>query len=125
LALGSYLTTEEGRALVRNKNVLELGAGTGFMSLLCAKYLGARHVLATDGDVAIVEDVQTNIFLNSLAGTSRIEASVYKWGHALMDGSLSFHDEAVDFDVVLGADIVRFREILWSTTLISCPPPDI
>jgi protein-lysine N-methyltransferase EEF2KMT len=107
LHLGSYLVTDEGRGLIKNKNVLELGAGTGFVSLLCAKNLKARRVLATDGDVTVVEDIKTNIFMNGLADSGLIEGSVFKWGHALLDGSLSFHDEAVDFDIVLGADIVR------------------
>jgi hypothetical protein len=76
------------------------------VSILCSRHLQAQRVLATDGDVAVVEDINTNIFLNGLAGINRIEGSVFKWGHALLDGSLSFHDEMVDFDLVLGADIV-------------------
>jgi protein-lysine N-methyltransferase EEF2KMT len=111
LHLATYLSSEEGRSVVKNKNVLELGAGTGVVSCLCAKHLRARHVLATDGDVSVVEDIKTNVFLNGLADTGRMEASVFKWGHALLDGTLSFHDETVQFNVVIGADIVCFRTL--------------
>jgi len=41
LHLGSYLLTTEGADLIRDKSVLELGAGTGFLPILCAKHLEA------------------------------------------------------------------------------------
>lgn len=50
--------------LVKGKNVLELGAGTGFLSLLCAGELDARHVLATDGLAHVCESLQVNVDLN-------------------------------------------------------------
>ena len=39
---------------IANRRVLELGAGTGLPSLLCARHLGAARVLATDGNMAAV-----------------------------------------------------------------------
>lgn len=55
LHLGSFMCTERGRRLTRNKTVLELGAGKGLVSYLCLSYLGARQVYPTDGDGNCVE----------------------------------------------------------------------
>ena len=54
LRLGSYLVLQN-RALVEGKRVIELGTGTGLLSILCAKCLGASHVLATDGAAHVIE----------------------------------------------------------------------
>ncbi|KAH0564890.1 hypothetical protein GP486_001729 [Trichoglossum hirsutum] len=107
LHLGTYLwQSPEGRDLVRGKNVLELGAGTGFLSILCAKYLGSSQVLATDGDPAVVEAIETNFFLNGLHGGSKqVGASVLKWGWTLMGRVVEGHDEGHEWDVVIGADV--------------------
>ena len=86
--------------------MLELGAGTGFLSILCAKHLGSRHVLATDGDAHIVEDLETNIFLNGLDQNSGIESRVFRWGSSLKDAGGWGSDKFEDDIVVLGADIV-------------------
>ncbi|KAK5631425.1 hypothetical protein RRF57_007139 [Xylaria bambusicola] len=53
LHLGSYLLTKPGHDVIRGKSILELGAGTGFLAILCAKHLGARHVTTTDGDESV------------------------------------------------------------------------
>ena len=43
---------------VAGRRVLELGAGTGLPSLLCARHLCAAHVIATDSNRAAVERLQ-------------------------------------------------------------------
>ena len=106
LHLGAYLATASGRALVHGKNVLELGAGTGFLSIFCAKHAGASHTLATDGDGGTVDDIGANIYVNGLERSRRIRATVFKWGHALIDELLSPPAEARVYDVALGADVV-------------------
>ena len=45
---------QERPGVIANRRVLELGAGTGLPSLLCARHLGAARVLATDGNMAAV-----------------------------------------------------------------------
>ena len=102
LHLGNYLLSR-GQDLVRDKHVLELGAGTGFLSILCAKHLKARHVAATDGDEGIVNALRENIFVNGLEGDSRIESLVLRWATPLSE--VAFADESA-IDVVVGADIV-------------------
>ncbi|KAJ8125445.1 hypothetical protein O1611_g8195 [Lasiodiplodia mahajangana] len=66
LHLGSYLLTDSGQDLVRGKAVLELGAGTGFLAILCAKHLGARRVTTTDGDETVVDYLKENLALNEV-----------------------------------------------------------
>ena len=97
LHLGQYLCARP--SLVRGKRVLELGAGTGYLSILCAKYLGAAQVVASDGSGDVVANLPDNLFLNGLQDcASRIAAVELKWGHGLVgtEGGV---------DVVLGADI--------------------
>ena len=45
---------------VAGRRVLELGAGTGLPSLLCARHLCAAHVIATDSNRAAVERLQAD-----------------------------------------------------------------
>ncbi len=112
LHLGAYLASHTGKACVHGKNILELGAGTGFLSIFCAKHAGAIHVLATDGDGDAVDDIGANIYLNGLEDSGRIETIVLKWGHALIDELLSGQDEGRMYDVVLGADVVCMHHVL-------------
>jgi len=103
LHLASYLSSR-GRDHFQDKRILELGAGTGLLSILCAKYLNARHVAATDGDEGIVDALRENIFLNGLEGDNRIESLVLRWGWPLSE--TTFADDS-PFDIVVGSDIVR------------------
>ena len=106
LHLGAYLLSPQSRSVVQGKNVLELGAGTGFVSILCAKHLGARHVTATDGDEGVIEALNDNLFLNGLDDESEVNASVLRWGWGLKGTWVEEECETWPYDVVLGADIV-------------------
>ena len=106
LRLGYYLTTE-ARSLIQGKNVLEVGAGTGLLSMICAKYLDASFVLATDGIAHIVDSIQHNMDLNSSASTMSIDAKILNWTdlseiHELLADS---EGRPRKYDVVLGSDI--------------------
>lgn len=94
---------------MRDKNVFELGAGTGFVSILCAKHLGAKHVTATDGDEAVIEALKENLFLNGLDDEAKVNASVLRWGRALKDSWVEEEFEDWPYDVILGADIVSLH----------------
>ena len=86
------------------------------MSLLAAKWLGARYVLATDGSGEAVEGARDGMFINRLEGEKGegvMEARVLKWGHAV--GGEVLGDEEGEgegeggergFDYVVGADVV-------------------
>jgi len=109
LHLGSYLLTSEGVEHVREKNVLELGAGTGFLSILCAKHLQAKHVASTDGDEGVVEALRENLFVNGLDDVEKVLTSILRWGQGLRGTWVEEDCETWPYDVVVGADIVSRR----------------
>ena len=79
---------------VRGKRVLELGAGTGLLSLMSAKQ-GAAQVVATDADEGVLSRLAQAAKRNDLP----VVCKKYLWGDDL--ASLG-----TDFDVILGADVV-------------------
>lgn len=109
LHLGTYLSLlSDGLSspdeLIRGQRVIELGAGTGFISLLCKKYLGAERVLMTDGNAKLVDlfngpCLKQNGFDK---GNHIIEGTQWIWGEPLSNGS----KEKEQFDIALGADVV-------------------
>lgn len=104
--LGGFLCSPAGQSLVHGRSVLELGAGTGLLSILCARHLNAQHVLATDGDPGIVETIKTNFFLNNVDSDARFECQTLRWGTHLLALDREELMKGL-YDVVLGADIVR------------------
>ena len=106
LNLGHFLFSAEGRSYAAGKKILELGAGIGFLAVNCAKYLGADHVLATDGSREALDDLESNIYINGLGNSEKIYTSVLKWGHTLNSGLLDPHDTCQPYDTIIGADVV-------------------
>lgn len=123
LHLGAYLTTGAGRQHVSGKKVIELGAGTGLLSILCAKCLAAQHVLATDGDEAVVDAIKTNLFINydESSTMSQTEASVLRWGRMIDDKTITEDLGMPSYDLILGADVVSpaHRAPIHSTTWLT------
>lgn len=110
LHLGQFLTTSP--SLIRAKNVLELGAGTGYLSILCAKFLAANLTIASDGSDDVVANLPENFFLNSLQGSKAIQAMDVKWGYALLGTEDKHWNGGKPIDVVLGADITYDRSAI-------------
>jgi predicted nicotinamide N-methyase len=104
LHLGNYLCANQD-SLVRGKSILELGAGTGYVSILCAKHLEASHVLATDGSDDVVTSLSTNFYLNNLQDSTVIEGKELKWGQALVGGEHPQWNGGRSIDLILGADL--------------------
>lgn len=104
--------------LVMRKNILELGAGTGFLSLLCAGELGAKHVLATDGLTHVCESLRANADLNkdndTLHGHNPPQVHQLDWtDRSELDQLLEdAQKESVRYDLVIGADITYHPDIL-------------
>ncbi|KAH8668724.1 hypothetical protein BX600DRAFT_510792 [Xylariales sp. PMI_506] len=110
--------------VVAGKTVLELGAGTGFLSILCARYLGAARVLSTDGDAEVVRGIGENLLLNDLAPAGGREAEVVPvvpvvarrlfWGKGQDDDGMRLLAKEVaagkGFDIVMGADLIYNHE---------------
>ena len=103
LHLGNYLCAHA--SLVIGKSVLELGAGTGYVSILCSKHLGALHVLSTDGSDDVVAGLSTNFYLNGLQDKIAIEGKELKWGHALIGSEHPEWNSGRQIELVLGADL--------------------
>lgn len=110
LHLGQYLC--ENPVVVQGKRLLELGAGTGYLSILCAKYLGAEHIIATDGSDDVVNNMPDNLFLNELQGSENIVATPLNWGWALVGTEEDRWNGGRPLDVVLGADITYDKTII-------------
>ena len=106
LYLGAYLSSPRGKHFVTGKSILELGAGTGFLSILCAKHLGAQRMLATDGSQQVIDDLRPNIRLNELEGSELIQTAILQWGHTLIGGVADCREDKRSYDLVLGADVV-------------------
>ena len=106
LFLGAYLSSTDGKHFVTGKRVLELGAGTGFLSILVAKHLGAHYVLATDGSQEVISDLKSNILLNELEDRELIQTAILQWGHTLIGGAVDCRNEKHSYDLALGADVV-------------------
>ncbi|TLD16484.1 uncharacterized protein PgNI_00095 [Pyricularia grisea] len=120
LHLGQYLCLHAD-ALVSGRRVLELGAGTGYLSMLCAAHLGAAHVVASDGSDDVVANLPEGAFLNGLqqegdaaaaGGTAKKVATAavvqpmdLKWGHALVGTEDDRWNGGEPVDLVLGADV--------------------
>lgn len=110
LQLGSYFASPDGQSSIRGKRLFELGAGTGMLSILCARYLGIAGIVATDGDETVVDAIKTNFFLNGLDidDSSRcvVRTAALKWGWPV-DATTFHEDYGMEApDILVGADVV-------------------
>lgn len=104
--LGQYLCAEP--SLIKNKRVLELGAGTGYLAVLCARHLGSDRVIASDGSDEVVGYLSDSFFLNGLQSSSAVSATQLRWGHTLVGAE--WCGDGVD--TVLGADITYDASVI-------------
>ncbi|KAL6705140.1 hypothetical protein ACN47E_007245 [Coniothyrium glycines] len=116
LLLGSYLGSEDGQSFVAHKKIFELGAGTGMLSILCAKHLNVAGIVATDGDEAVVDAIKTNLFLNGLeteaSNTCQVRTAALKWGYPI-DATTFAEDYGMEVpDIVLGADVTYDKSVI-------------
>lgn len=114
----AYFLSSAGVSLIENKNILELGAGTGLLSILCAGPLKAHQVIATDGDIDVVENIESNAALNATlfetaANKKNLTAKVLDWADTPgLSQVLQYEGNKVSLDVILGADITYAVESL-------------
>ena len=106
----SYFLSTEGQSIVKGRKILELGAGTGMLSILCANNLNAKSVMATDGLPEVVASMQRNIALNPKTEPEAViaEAAHFDWTNSdTFTHSLGLNKvgEWPKYDLILGADI--------------------
>lgn len=102
LHLGQYLCTKPD--VVRGKRVLELGTGTGYVSVICAKYLGATRVIASDGSDGVLRGLAETMYLDGLQDSEVFVPKGLVWGSALV-GTEEEGIDGEEVDVVLGSDV--------------------
>lgn len=112
LHLGQYLCGQ--RPLVEGRRVLELGAGTGYLSILCARFLAARQVIASDGSDDVVANLPENFYVNGLQDSAVVSAMDVKWGHALLGTEEAEWNGGRPIDLVLGADVTYDESVIPS-----------
>lgn len=103
--ISTYLE-EHAQDLVRNKTVLELGAGAGLPSLVCALN-GARQTVVTDyPDADLIENLRYNIaHCSILTKPPKIVAEGYLWG-ASTEAVTRYLSGEEHFDVLILADLL-------------------
>lgn len=106
--ISDYLQ-EHRDGLLKEKTVLELGAGAGLPSLISAIY-GAKQVVVTDyPDADLVENLRLNIKDCSLLPQPRnIHAEGYLWGAdpSPLKGHLPPAEQEAGFDLLILADLL-------------------
>ncbi|EMD58918.1 hypothetical protein GGP41_000572 [Bipolaris sorokiniana] len=103
--ISSYL---EGNAdeLVKDKTVLELGAGAGLPSLVCALRGAAQTVVTDYPDADLIENLRYNIdHCELLSKPPKIVAEGYLWGAPTQD-LIKHLDNDSGFDVLILADLL-------------------
>ena len=104
IVLAKYL--ESNTDMVRDKEVVELGSGTGAVGL-CAGVLGAKQVILTDRE-ELVEFLSHNIELNT--EVTRVSALALEWGNnANIETVMNM---VTRVDLVLVSDCVFYEESL-------------
>ena len=87
--------------LIRDKRVLELGAGVGLCGVVSAKVIGASSVLLTDGDHTVLRNLRYNMELNELG--RKVACPQLIWGKSRAE---DFQKEHGKQDVILATDCV-------------------
>lgn len=111
LALADFLIQHPD--IIRNKSVLELGAGTGLCGFITLKLCQPKHLLLSDGSEACVELMCESIkrnFVNAIDNNSQrfsideqiVECSVIPWESIHKIDRVS----QLKPDVILAADVV-------------------
>ncbi len=99
---------------VQGKKVLELGAGTGLLSFLCAKHLNASRVVATDGDAVTVDRLMISNAHNGFEkphAKSKTNFGIFRWGEPFAGTVIGQELNLGLFDIVLAADVVRSPQV--------------
>ena len=83
--------------------ILELGAGTGLLSIVASKFLPSAEVIATDYHPDVLANLRSNVSTN-VSGQDQSPISVHAldWSNPPTDGPFS----EGSFDMILAADVI-------------------
>lgn len=104
--ISSFLESHREK-YIRGKTVLELGAGAGLPSLVCAVH-GASTVVVTDYPEAdLVANLQYNVDNCGITlADSSVQAMGYLWGNPTAEIKACLPPDADGFDLLILADIL-------------------
>ncbi|KAI5378178.1 hypothetical protein J4E82_003208 [Alternaria postmessia] len=103
--ISDYLEEHAGK-LVKDRTILELGAGAGLPSLVCALNGAAQTVVTDYPDAELVENLQYNVdHCELLSKPPKIVAEGYLWG-APTDDLMKYLPDSSGFDVLILADLL-------------------
>lgn len=89
--------------IFENKNAIELGCGTGIMSLIAAKFIRMNKLVLTDGDEDTLFITRANI-KHILPSASNIHCMKLAWGNPSDLAHLS-----EKFDFVFGCELMYYK----------------
>ncbi len=115
LHLVEYIIDIDGSVAndILNRNVLELGAGTGFVGTFISKCLDPAKVLLTDGSLQVVDSLKANLQLNDIHINDSVQCQQLLWGETEIEQGIL---NATDY--VFAADVTYDKSVL--PALISC-----
>lgn len=111
VALSRWLVSHPEQ--VRNKQILELGAGCGLTGLVAAQLVSQEggFVTLTDFNPVVVKNAQQNIALNGLSGVAKSETLDFYQQDTNKEGWLDpkgvLHEQV---DLILAADVICQKE---------------
>ncbi|MCP4822236.1 MAG: FkbM family methyltransferase [Shimia sp.] len=96
LASGDYENKESAAALRRVKQgwrVLEIGAGLGYVSSICAQAAGAENVMSVEANPKMLDPIRANLARNGQDGVTLVHGAVV--GDAHKEESVTFRAGAL------------------------------
>eukprot|EP00980_Cylindrotheca_fusiformis_P004559 scaffold975_cov90-Cylindrotheca_fusiformis.AAC.2 len=110
--LSGYLA--DNANFVKGKNVLELGSGLGLCGIM-SYLLGASKVIATDGDLDVLQNLRYNMKQNDIpVHTSSVSCPQLIWGQGLK----TFQNVYSKQSVILATEVFYVPDVvdpLWHT----------
>lgn len=110
LALASIISVHGlSSGLFRGRKILELGAGTGLLSFICASDEIGATVISTDGDETAVSRLQISASANGHSASDNsasFRSGQYLWGTPFEDTIIGDHLVKSSFDLVIASDVV-------------------
>jgi protein-lysine N-methyltransferase EEF2KMT len=103
--------------LTRSRSVLEVGAGTGFLSTFCAAYLSPERLVVTDGHEDVITSLRHNVELNkpiydAVSTRAPVVTKLFWSDEDDMNAIIAGWDDVggqlrpnTNFDLIIGADV--------------------